>query len=77
MATISIETLVSKYPGFSEKEAARKMAEEDNYAGVIKYMSIGSRKFDKIGLCFSLGEIDSYIDSPNCHDVTVLYANYQ
>ncbi len=71
MGSISFERLQKKYHGYSIKEIAKILADEDGYAVIVKYRSFGSQEYDNLGCCIREDEVEEYKSS--CKDVKVVY----
>ena len=75
MASISIDIVRSDYPGMSDEEAARAIAEENGYAVVVRYKHPSSSEYTHFGLCRRPEDASGYLNNSNCKDPEVVYGS--
>lgn len=74
MGSLDIQSARSDYPGKSDQEVARAMAEKWGYIAVVRYKnSPGSSDFTNFGTCMTEAEIRGYLTSPYCHAAEVIF----
>lgn len=73
MATIPIHIVRSIYPGMSDEESARALAEKDGYAVIAGYKHPSSSEYDHFGCCSSPEQASGYLSNPRCKDPEVIY----
>jgi len=74
MRSLNIESMRKDYPGKSDAEAAKALAEKYGYMAIVRYKrSSGASDFSNVGSCNTEAEIRGYLTSPYCNDAEVIY----
>jgi hypothetical protein len=74
MGSFDIDAIRSDFPGKSDAEAAKSLAEKYGYIAVVRYKnSSNTSDFTNIGTCKTQAEIRGYLTSPYCHDAEIVY----
>jgi hypothetical protein len=74
MGSRDMESFRSDYPGKSDAEAAKALAEKYGYIAVVGYKrSTTDLDFSNIGTCTTEAEIRGYLTSPYCKGVEIIY----
>lgn len=74
MGSQNIELLRKDYPGKSDAEKAKALAEKYGYIAIVRYKSSSdATDFSNIGTCNTEADIRGYFTSPYCKDAEVIY----
>lgn len=74
MGSLDIDFIRKQYPGKSDSEAAKSLAEKHGYLAVVGYKRSSSDDgFSNFGTCSNESEIRGYLTSPYCHGTKVLF----
>jgi len=74
MGSRSIKSIREDYPGMSDSEAAKALADKYDYIAVVRYKnSVNAFDFTDIGTCKTEAEIQGYLTSPYCHNAEIIY----
>jgi hypothetical protein len=74
MGSQDIDAIRSNYPGKSDPEIAKALAEKYGHIAIVRYKnSASSSDFTNIGTCRSEAEIRGYLTSPYCHAAEIIY----
>ena len=74
MGSLGLYNLRQEYPGKSDEEIARLLADKYGYVAVVRYKnSPDSVDFTNLGCCGTQDKLDGYFSSPYCHHTEIVY----
>lgn len=78
MGSLGLYNLRKEYPGKSDEEIARLLADKYGYVAVVRYKnSPDSSDFTNLGCCGTQDKLDGYFSSPYCHNTEIVYDGRQ
>ena len=73
MSSLSLFNLREQYSGLSEEDIAKTLAEKYQYVAIVRYKNQPDGPFTNFGCCDTQEKLDSYFESPYCHDTELIY----
>lgn len=73
MPTMYLDNLRDKYPGKSDDEIARVIAQKYGYHVIVRFKHPSSSEYDHFGCCKSSEQASGYLNNQNCKDPEIIY----
>ena len=64
---------LKEFPGITEKSKAKAFAKKYGFILVFKYKSKPDGQYDNLGTAKFPDQAESFLASPYCHDIKILY----